>query len=248
VRERLAALALPGHVHVGRTAAEPVPRLSSGLPSIDTLLDGGVPRGRISELLGAGSSGKTSMLFALLAAVTRRGEVVACVDLTDALHPESILGAGADLHRLLWVRPRSLSDALRCTDLLLQAGGFAVVVLDLGPAAGVLSAGPLPDGSLRGAKSDRRLGAARLRSLPHHVWPRLLHAAERSHSALVVLTPQRVAGSFATLTLALQPRTPLWRQGAWPLFEGFETTLQVERSKLGAPGRSVGFLVKQCSK
>jgi RecA DNA recombination protein len=282
VEERLAALALPGRVRVGSTVAEPVPRLTCGLPSVDALLDGGVPQGRISEVCGPRSSGKTSWLLTLLAAVTRRGEMTACVDLADALHPESVRGAGADLHRLLWVRPRSVTDALRCTDLLLQAGGFAVVVLDLGPGArtpeastlrrapedgsggraGVHSAGPsaegfgpqagpLPslddardrDGSLRGARSDKRIGAPRLRPLRAHVWPRLLHAAERSHSALVVLAGQRVAGSFATLSLALRPRTPLWRRGAWPLFDGFETTMQVERNKLGAPGRHTALVV-----
>src|SRR5262249_6722408 len=142
-------------------------------------------------------------------------EVVACVDCADALRPESFAAAGAELERVLWVRPPSVIDALRCTDLLLQAGGFAVVVLDL--------------------------GAPLLRRLRGHVWPRLMHAAEHSHSALVVLAAQRVAGSFATLSLGVRPRAPLWRRGVWPLFDGFETTLRVERNKLGAPGRQIAI-------
>lgn len=215
---RLAELSLPGQVHVG-TAPEPVRRLPSGLAAIDALLEGGVPRGRISEFLGPHSSGKTSLLLSLLAATTRRGEVAAWVDLADAVHPESLLAAGADLHRLLWVRPAAVIDGLRCTELLLQAGGFAFVVLDL--------------------------GAVRLRPLRSHVWPRLRHAAEQSHTALVVLAPHRVAGSFAVLNLSFQLRLPLWRRRLWPLFEGFEAVVVMVRNKLGAPGRQIVIRVRE---
>jgi hypothetical protein len=168
------------------------------------------------------TSGKTSLLLVLLAATTRRGEVVACVDLADALHPASVAAAGADLQRVLWVRPPSFTDGLRCTELLLQAGGFAVVTLDL--------------------------GATRLRPFRSRVWPRLLHAAEHSHTALVVLAPQRVAGSSAVLRLGLRPHPPLWQRGAWPLFDGVDTTLSVERNKLGAPGQRIVIRAREsCS-
>jgi hypothetical protein len=209
---RLAQRSLPGRVHFG-AAPEPVRRFTSGVAAIDTLCDGGVPRGRISEFLGPASSGKTSLLLTCLAAATRRGELAACVDLADALHPASVADAGADLQRLLWVRPPALAAALRCTEVLLRAGGFAVVALDLGV--------PL------------------LRPLHVHVWPRLLQAAEQSHTALIVLAPQRVAGSFAVLSLGLRPRRPLWRRGLWPLFDGFETVAAMMRNKLGMPGREI---------
>ncbi len=205
---RLAELSLPGRVQVGLTP-EPVRRLPSGLQDLDAFLGGGVPRGRISELLGRFSSGKTSLLLTLLAAATRRGEVVACVDLADALHPQSVAAAGADLQRLLWVRPRSVTDSLRCTELLLQAGGFALVALDLG----------IPF----------------TRPLRTSVWPRLLRAAEQSHTAFVILAPQHVAGSSAVLSLSLRLCVPRWQHGVWPLFDGFETTMLLERNKLGVP-------------
>ncbi len=218
-RARLADLALPGNVRLGLTATEPVQRLPSGIVGVDVLLGGGLPRGRISEMLGPLMSGKTSLLWVLLAAATRRGEVVAWVDLADALHPASVAAAGADLERVLWVRPPSLTDGLRCTELLLQAGGFGVVALDLGAS--------LP------------------RPLRAPVWPRLLHAAEQSHTALVVLTPQRVAGSCAVLSLSMRPRMVRWQLGAWLLFDGFDTALRVERNKLGvSEAKSVKLKVK----
>ena len=95
---RLAELSLPGGVQVGWTP-EPIRRLSSGVPPIDALLGGGIPRGRLSELCGPFSSGKTSLLLATLTAVTRRGEVAACVDIADALHPASVAAAGANCPR-----------------------------------------------------------------------------------------------------------------------------------------------------
>lgn len=218
---RLAALSLPGRVRVG-LAPEPVRRLPTGVLPLDAALDGGLPRGRISELIGPFSSGKTSIALTLLAMATRCGEVVACVDPADALHPASLALAGTDLRRLLWVRPPSATAAMRCTELLLQAGGFAAVVLDLGV--------PLP-GPLRG-----------------QVWPRLLRAAEQSHTALIVVAPQRVVGSFAIISLNLQRRAPLWRRGLWALFEGFEIAVALMRNKLGAPRRSVVIRAREsCS-
>jgi hypothetical protein len=214
---RLAGLSLPGRVHLG-AAPEPICRLPSGVQSIDALLNGGIPQGRISELVGPLSSGKTALLLALLAAATRRDELVACVDVADTLHPGSLATAGADLERLLWVRPPSVTDALRCTELLLQAGGFAVVGLDL--------------------------GAPLLRPLRSHIWPRLLRAAEQSHTALVVLAPHRIAGSFAVLSLSLRLRSILWHRGAWPLLLGFETAVQLVRDKLGPPGQRIVIRVR----
>jgi hypothetical protein len=207
---RLAELSLPGRVRVG-LVPEPIRRLASGVARVDALLGGGVPCGRIVELLGPPSSGRTSLLLTMLGAVTRRGEVVACVDLPDALHPASVATAGVELGRLLWVRPPSVTDAMRCTELLLQAGGFGLVALDL--------------------------GAAMPRALRSHVWPRLMRAAEQSHTALVVVAPRRVAGSYAALSLALRARTPLWRRGTWTLFDGFDAVARIERNKLGAPGQ-----------
>ena len=198
---------MPGVVRLGMTASEPVARVSSGVPAIDAVLAGGLPRGRISEVVGVRSAGRTAVMVAVLAAATRRGEVVACVDCAGALHPESVQAAGADLRRLLWVRPLSVVDGLRCTELLLRTGGLAVVALDLGEV--------LP------------------RAVRGHSWPRLLRAAEQAHTACVVCAPRRVAGSFAALGVEVERHGLRWSRGAWPLFDGFETVLRVVRNKLG---------------
>jgi recombination protein RecA len=95
---------------------------STGIPEIDTIT-GGIPRGCLSEIYGAASSGKTSMVVAAIAAATRRDESCVLVDASDSFDPTSGQAAGIDLGRLLWVRcggsscvVRRSSSAYRKTD------------------------------------------------------------------------------------------------------------------------------------
>ncbi len=77
--------------------------VTSGIAQVDALT-GGLPRGSLTEICGAASSGRTSLLLTALAAATQRGETCALIDTSDALDPESAAAAGVDLARLLWVR------------------------------------------------------------------------------------------------------------------------------------------------
>ena len=82
------------------------------------------PRGRISEIVGARSTGRTSVLHALLAASTGRGEFAALADTHNCFDPCSAASAGVELSKLLWIRCGGNAEhALRSTDLLIQAGG-----------------------------------------------------------------------------------------------------------------------------
>ena len=110
----------------------PAPEMvSSGIGEIDAL-SGGLPRGCLSEIYGPSSSGRTSLMLAALAAATRRQEVCALVDATDAFDPFSAAAAGVDFERLLWVRcggdslRRHPSTALRAgSDAEKRAGSEA---------------------------------------------------------------------------------------------------------------------------
>ena len=75
----------------------------SGIPELD-LLTGGFARGCLTEICGAASSGRTSVLLFALARATQRGEVCALVDASDAFDPASAAAAGMEMSRLLWVR------------------------------------------------------------------------------------------------------------------------------------------------
>src|SRR5229473_567138 len=81
-------------------------RLRSGLAPLDALIDGGIPRGRISEITGRAGSGKTSIAASFAAFATRRGEVAAWLDASGSFDPESMAAAGVDLRRMLWASMR----------------------------------------------------------------------------------------------------------------------------------------------
>ena len=120
VLQHLAALPkLAGVTAASRLEVRPAPEMvSSGIPEIDELA-GGLPRGCLSEICGPASSGRTSVLLAALAAATRRQEVCALVDTTDALDAVSAAAAGVELEKLLWIRCADLGP--RTSDLRLRA-------------------------------------------------------------------------------------------------------------------------------
>ncbi len=144
-------------------------RLATGIPELDAALGGGLPRGRLSELLASRSTGATSLALRACRAVTaERGGLVAWVDAPDALDPGSAAAAGLDLERLLWVRPPDLGAALAATEAVLAMGGFPLVVLDAGDpclAAGRGLAGEaIAPGAGGGSGAGAVPGARRLRT------------------------------------------------------------------------------------
>ncbi len=193
----------------------------SGIPEIDRLSDG-LPRGCLTEICGPVSSGRTSVLLAVIAAATRRQEICALVDTSDAFDPQSAISAGVDFKRLLWVRccaPNSyvktrntnredssshankaslkaaalasensrndrsesaVEQALRITDLLLQSGGFGLVVIDLADVP---------------FKTARRI--------PLTSWFRFRRAVEHTPTVLLVISQQSCAQTCASLLLGL---------------------------------------------
>jgi hypothetical protein len=211
--QRVASLQFPG-IRFGALPAEPVRRLATGIDPLDALLGGGLPRGYVSEVVGGPSSGRTALLHALLASATRRGEVAAVVDLPDALDPPSLARAGADLGRVLWVRPPSPQTALKCAELILSAGGFGLVVLD-------------------------GLEARRTRPLPPQVWPRLAQVTRRAGAACLLCAPQRLAGGAAAMALTLAPQQVRW---SGHLFEGITTTAVLARTRFGAAERAIELM------
>jgi recombination protein RecA len=77
---------------------------STGIPSVDEMLDGGLPLGAITEIVGPDCSGRTSFALSFLSGMTQAGKVCAWIDVSNALQPESAAAAGVDLSRMLWVR------------------------------------------------------------------------------------------------------------------------------------------------
>ena len=183
-------------------------RCPTGLPGIDRLLDGGFPRGRLSEIAGSACCGRTSLALALLARTTAAGEVVALVDGADAFDPPSAASAGVDLSRVLWVRTSEVPYALRSTEHLLAARGFALVLLDLAP----------------GQQAPARI--------PSSAWSRLRKTAAGTDTALVVLGDRRLTDTFADLAIEMSGAKPRF-QGTPTLLEGFDGKIQLVRNRMG---------------
>lgn len=154
--------------------------------ALETLLAAGrdFPRGRISEITGMRSSGRTAVLHALLAVSTGRGEYAALIDSKDAFDPCSAASAKVELSKLIWVRCGGNAEhALRAADLLIQAGGFGVVALDLAEAT-----------------------PAELNRIPPTAWFRFRRTVESTPTILVVVADHPLAKSCSSLTIKMPPR------------------------------------------
>lgn len=177
-------------------APDPIRTRPTGLSWLDARLAGGWPCGETSEIVGPASSGRSSLLTASLAAATTRGDVAALVDTHDTFDAGSAEAAGLDLDHLLWARgdpdgvtrPQMLVDrAIKAFGLVLEAGGFGVVALDLGDVAPV-----------------------DLGRLPFTTWRRLQRFVEGRDTIALVLAPVPVARSARGVTLELSASTAAW--------------------------------------
>jgi hypothetical protein len=233
----------------GRELTRKDRRLSSGIGALDAILNGGVVRGRVSEIVGRRGFGRTSLAASFAAIATRRGEVAAWIDSAGAFDPRSIAAAGADLSRILWVgtdaavRARDsakkspgaefastrssasvkagIKPMLLAAEMVLGAGGFGLVVIDL-----VFDI----DGHARTLALSAAL--------------RLARAAERSDAAVIVLTERRTCGTFAALSLVLGRIRPCFSRtapGAPALFDGIRVEAYVARNKLGCSGQAAAW-------
>ena len=107
--------------------------LAFGIPALDTLLPGGLPRGRITSLDAPLGSGGTALLLALAETTLRADEGVAFVDAARTLAPQAAAHL-AGLGRFWVIRPRGTESAWWCADVLLRTGAFGLVVVDQAPA------------------------------------------------------------------------------------------------------------------
>lgn len=169
---------------------------STGVAALDASLGGGLRRGHLSELTGAASSGRTLLAVRMLAAATARGEAAALVDAGDTFDPASAAAHGVSLPHLLWVRPpiaiaageTGAMQAVKAFSLILQAGGFGLVILDLASVA-----------------------VPAVRRFPATTWMRLARIVEGSETIALLVGADRIARSAAGVTIACESASVGWR-------------------------------------
>lgn len=125
-------------IALSRVGGEPIvttataPPVATGWPAVDALLGGGLPRGRVAEIVGAPSSGKATLALAAAAGATAAGQLVAWVDARRELYPPSAAALGVELERLLVVRcPPEPAAVARAGEIVARSRAFALIVLDL---------------------------------------------------------------------------------------------------------------------
>jgi recombination protein RecA len=156
------------------------------------------PRGHLSEVIGPRSSGRLAILMSALSGATSRGEAVALIDPLDMFDPVSASAGGVDFTRMLWVRGEAISSArvslsceygtlqkaldraVKALNLVLQAGGFGLVGLDLGEIA-----------------------PQTVKRMPYSTWLRLHRVIEGSDTACVLIGSQHIARSAGGVTIQL---------------------------------------------
>jgi recombination protein RecA len=146
-------------LRLGANNVVPVSVISSGCLSIDAALGvGGFPRGRVVEIFGPESSGKTTLALQLIAQAQKNGGVVAFIDAEHALDPNYARKLGVDIDNLLISQPDTGEQALEITAALVASGAIDVAVIDSVAAL-------VPKAELDGEMGDNHMGLhARLMS------------------------------------------------------------------------------------
>jgi recombination protein RecA len=162
---------------LGSAERQAVDSIPTGSIALDLALGvGGIPRGRITEIFGPESSGKTTVCQHVIAEAQRRGGIAAFIDVEHALDPGYARACGVNVDELLVSQPDTGEQALEITETLIRSGGVDIVVLDSVAAL-------VPRAEIEGEMGDSFVGIqARLMS---QALRKLTGAVSRSNTALV---------------------------------------------------------------
>jgi recombination protein RecA len=230
-----------------RTASEQIEVIPSGSLGLDIALGiGGLPRGRIIEVYGPESSGKTTLALHAIAEAQKRGGTCAFIDAEHALDPTYARKLGVDVDNLLISQPDAGEQALEICDTLVRSGAIDVLVIDSVAAL-------VPRAELEGEMGDSHVGLhARLMS---QALRKLTGSVNKSHTMLIFLNqirlkigvmfgnPETTTGGNA-LKFYASVRMEIRRTGSIKDRDnviGNSTRVKVAKNKLAPPFREVEF-------
>lgn len=206
-----------------------VARIPTTFAELDALLDGGVPRGRISEVVGPATSGKLTLAAKVIAAAHRdRDAVAAWIDTWRTCDADYMHRCGVDLSRLLVTRPAGLSNALAMCLHLVESRSLAVLVVDTLPfRPASLAPGSSSEGTLAGALS------------------RLATLLDENQTAVVFLTnpgeSSRALVHAAAVRLNIRREHWITRKGDVRGYEGQTELLKNRLGRIGAVNIRITF-------
>jgi recombination protein RecA len=230
-----------------KDAVVPVSAISSGSISLDYALGvGGFPRGRISEIFGPESSGKTTVALQVIAQAQKGGGMAAFVDVEHALDPIYARKLGVDVDNLLVSQPDYAEQALEITNALISSGSIDVLVVDSVAAL-------VPKAELEGEMGDSFMGVqARLMS---QAMRKLTGVVSKSNTCLIFINqirekigvmfgnPETTTGGRA-LKFYSSVRADIRRIAAikeGEVVTGNRTKVKIVKNKCAAPFREAEF-------
>ena len=234
-------------IRLGAQAVQAVPTISTGSISIDSALGiGGFPRGRISEIFGPESSGKTTVALQVAAEAQKLGGMAAYIDVEHALDPVYARKLGVDVDNLLVSQPEYGEQALEITNALITSGSIDVLVVDSVAAL-------VPKAELDGDMGDSFMGVhARLMS---QAMRKLTGIVSKSNTCLIFINqirekigvmfgnPETTTGGRA-LKFYASVRADIRRIAAIKEGEaviGNRTKIKIVKNKMAPPFREAEF-------
>jgi recombination protein RecA len=234
-------------IRLGGQTVQAVPAISSGSISIDYALGvGGFPRGRISEIFGPESSGKTTVALQVVAEAQKAGGMAAYIDVEHALDPAYARKLGVDVDNLLVSQPDYGEQALEITNALITSGSIDVLVVDSVAAL-------VPKAELDGEMGDSFMGVhARLMS---QAMRKLTGIVSKSNTCLIFINqirekigvmfgnPETTTGGRA-LKFYASVRADIRRIAAikdGDVVTGNRTKVKIVKNKMAPPFREAEF-------
>src|SRR5579864_665234 len=231
---------------LGESRTMAVETIPTGSLSLDMALGGGIPRGRVIEIYGPESSGKTTVTLHAIAEVQKLGGTAAFIDAEHALDPAYAKRIGVDTDNLLLSQPDSGEQALEITETLVRSNAVDIIVIDSVAAL-------VPRAEIEGEMGDAHMGLqARLMS---QALRKLTAATARNNTAIVFINqlrtkigvmfgnPETTTGGnalkfYASVRLDIR-KIGVVKDGDQVV--GTKTRVKVVKNKMAAPFREAEF-------
>lgn len=232
---------------LGEYGIKPIDHIPTGSLSLDIALGiGGVPRGRIIEIYGPESSGKTTLALHVIAKAQENGGVAAFVDAEHSLDPTYARALGVNIEELLLSQPDNGESALEITETLVRSGAVDIVVVDSVAAL-------VPQKELEGEMGDAHVGLqARLMS---QALRKLAGIVNKSNTVIIFInqlrekvgvmfgSPETTTGGralkfYASIRMDVRRRETIKQNGG---FVGNRTRVKIVKNKVAPPFKQVEF-------